>query len=197
MLAVTVQRRLWAHHSLWPVGLPTASLAGPIFATWIALASCFAAQPACDATREECGRRGSVQQMPGFGISLVTVLIPVILMLLASAADIALDPGSSVRSVLHFVGHPIVALLLALLFSFWSLGRSRHFSRKSVEVLQRLPDPTATILLVIGAGGGFNQVLVQSGVGSAIATMARGSHASPLVLPGRRGTRTRGDRSAR
>jgi len=42
--------------------------------------------------------------------------------------------------------------------------------------------PTATILLVIGAGGGFNQVLVQSGVGGAIAKAAIGSHASPLIL---------------
>jgi GntP family gluconate:H+ symporter len=42
--------------------------------------------------------------------------------------------------------------------------------------------PTAAILLVIGAGGGFNQVLVESGVGRAIADLARGTHASPLVL---------------
>src|SRR5207237_10147994 len=42
--------------------------------------------------------------------------------------------------------------------------------------------PTATILLVIGAGGGFNRVLVQSGVGQAIADVALGWHASPLLL---------------
>ena len=42
--------------------------------------------------------------------------------------------------------------------------------------------PTATILLVIGAGGGFNQVLVQSGVGRAIAKLAFGSPLSPLLL---------------
>jgi GntP family gluconate:H+ symporter len=42
--------------------------------------------------------------------------------------------------------------------------------------------PTATILLVIGAGGGFNAVLVQSGVGRAIAAVAVGSHTSPLLL---------------
>jgi len=111
------------------------------------------------------------------------VLIPVILMLLASAADITLDAASSVRSALHIIGHPIVALLLALLFSFWSLGRARHFTR--AEVLKFCNDclaPTATILLVIGAGGGFNQVLVQTGVGRAIADVAIGSHASPLVL---------------
>jgi GntP family gluconate:H+ symporter len=104
-------------------------------------------------------------------------------MLLASVADLTLDPASTVRSALHFVGNPIVALLLALLFSFWSLGRPRRFTRE--EVLKFCNDclgPTATILLVIGAGGGFNQVLVQSGVGRAIAAMAIGSHASPLIL---------------
>jgi gluconate:H+ symporter, GntP family len=161
------------------VGLPTAALAGPIFATWIAPRIVLPAENPL--ARQLEGE--SVQDMPGFGISLFTVLIPVILMLLASAADVGLDPESTVRAALHFAGHPIVALLLALLFSFWSLGRSRRFTRE--EVLKFCNDclaPTATILLVIGAGGGFNQVLVQSGVGRAIAEMALGSSASPLIL---------------
>jgi len=143
------------------VGLPTAALAGPIFAAWIAPRIVLPAENAL--ARQLEGE--SVQDMPGFGISLFTVLIPVILMLLASAADVTLDSASTVRAGLHFVGHPIVALLLALLFSFWSLGRPRHFTRE--EVMKFCNDclgPTATILLVIGAGGGFNQVLVQSGV---------------------------------
>ena len=161
------------------VGLPTAALAGPIFAAWIAPRIALPAENPL--ARQLEGE--SVQEMPGFGISVFTVLIPVMLMLLASAADIALDPASSARSALHFVGNPIVALLLALLFSFWSLGRPRHFTRE--EVMKFCNDclgPTATILLVIGAGGGFNQVLVQSGVGGAIAHMVIGSHVSLLVL---------------
>jgi len=161
------------------VGLPTASLAGPIFATWIAPRIVLPAENRL--ARQLEGE--SVQDMPGFGISLFTVLIPVFLMLLASAADIFLDPASPLGSALHFIGHPIVALLLALIFSFWSLGRPRRFTRE--EVMKFCNDclgPTATILLVIGAGGGFNQVLVQSGVGRAIADVAIGSHASPLLL---------------
>jgi len=161
------------------VGLPTAALAGPIFATWISPRIVLPAEnPIAKQLEGE-----SVAQMPGFGISLFTVLIPVILIVLASAADMTLDPASSVRAALHFVGHPIVALLLALLFSFWSLGRPRHFTREQVmKFCNDCLAPTATILLVIGAGGGFNQVLVQSGVGGAIAKMAIGSHASPLIL---------------
>jgi len=161
------------------VGLPTAALAGPIYATWIAPRITLPADNPL--ARQLEGE--SVPNMPGFGISLFTVLIPVILMLLASASDIALDPRSPTRAALHFAGNPIVALLVALLFSFWSLARPRHFTKEDLmKFCNDCLGPTATILLVIGAGGGFNQVLVQSGVGGAIAKAAIGSHASPLVL---------------
>ena len=163
------------------VGLPTAALAGPIFATWISPRVVLPAEnPLADQLRGD-----TVERMPGFGISLFTVMIPVLLMLLASAADafVPADAAGPVRAALHFVGHPIVALLLALLFSFWSLGRARRFTRE--QILKFYNDclgPTATILLVIGAGGGFNAVLVQSGGGRVIADVATGSHVSPLLL---------------
>lgn len=169
------------------VGLPIASLAGPIFAAWIAPRIVLPAENPLAAQLEgssvASGGLDAVAEAPGFGISVFTVLIPVILMLFASTADVTLDTASPVRSALHLVGHPIVALLLALLFAFWALGRARRFTRG--QVLKFCNDclaPTATILLVIGAGGGFNQVLVQSGVGRAVAETATGLHASPLVL---------------
>ena len=161
------------------VGLPTASLAGPIFASWVAPRIALPAENPVAAQFE-----GGVQrELPGFGISVFTVLLPVILMLCASVADVALPPASTLRSALDFVGSPIVSLLLALLFSFWSLGYRQHFTRD--QILKFANDclaPTATILLVIGAGGGFNRVLLESGVGKAIAEIALGSHASPLIL---------------
>ena len=161
------------------VGLPTAALAGPIFAAWVAPRIPLPAENPVAAQL----RGDSTERMPGFGTSLLTVLIPVILMLLASTATATLDAASRVRAALQFVGHPIVALLLALLVSFWSLGRARRFTRE--QLLKFCNDclaPTAAILLVIGAGGGFNAVLVQSGVGRAIADVASGSHVSPLLL---------------
>ena len=166
------------------VGLPTAALAGPIFASWIApRISLPAENPIAAQFTGGTGGMGGTAVMPGFGISLFTVLLPVILMLCASAADVALDSASTIRGALDFVGGPIVALLLALLFSFWSLGYRQHFTRD--QILKFANDclaPTATILLVIGAGGGFNRVLLDSGVGKAIADIALGSQASPLLL---------------
>jgi GntP family gluconate:H+ symporter len=161
------------------VGIPTAALAGPIFASWISPRIPLGAE---NPIAQQLGGE-STQQTPGFWISVITVLIPVILMLSSTAADFALPPTSTLRTTLDFIGLPIVALLLALLFSFWSLGRTRHFTKE--QLLKFCNDclaPTATILLVIGAGGGFNQVLIASGVGKAIANMAIGMNASPLVL---------------
>ncbi len=161
------------------VGLPTAALAGPVFATWIAPRISL---PPSNPLADQLGGE-STRDTPGFGISVFTVLVPVLLMLLSSAGDFLLDETSAARPILHFLGHPIVALLIALLFSFWSLTRARGFTRE--EVLKFCNDclaPTATILLVIGAGGGFNSVLVKSGVGNAIANVAVASHTSPLLL---------------
>src|SRR5258707_1414413 len=161
------------------VGLPTAAIAGPMFATWIAPRIQLPAENPMAA--QLVGE--SERAMPSFGISVFTVLLPVILMLLASAAALALDAQSPVRAALDFIGSPIVVLLLALLFSFWALGFRQHFTRN--QILKFANDclgPTAAILLIIGAGGGFNRVLIESGVGKAIADVALGSHASPLLL---------------
>ena len=164
------------------VGLPTAALAGPLYATWIAPRIQLPAQnPMADQLVGSAD--GGSRELPSFGISLLTVLLPVMLMLLASVADVTFDAANPVRQALDSVGSPIVSLLLALLFSFWSLGFRQRFTRD--QILKFAGDclaPTATILLVIGAGGGFNRVLLESGVGKAIADAALGSRASPLLL---------------
>lgn len=159
------------------VGLPTASLAGPIFAAWIAPRITLPPDNPMAATLE-----GTSTRMPGFAISVLTVAIPVLLMLVASAAAVLLPEGA-LRGALELVGSPVVALLLALLFSFWSLGWRQGFTRAGILSLTNdCLAPTAAILLVIGAGGGFNRVLIASGVGDAIASLAIGLSVSPLLL---------------
>ena len=183
MLAVTAYKADIGRTILYGllVGLPTAALAGPIFGSWISRRIQLPAENPMAAQLEGAGNQDAPS--PGFGISVFTVLVPVLLMLLSTVADLVLDPGSKVLTFTHFVGNPIVALLLALLFSFWSLARPRHFTR--YDIMKFCNDclaPTAAILLVIGGGGGFNQVLVQSGVGGAIAHVALGANISPLLL---------------
>ncbi|NUR33836.1 MAG: permease DsdX [Gemmatimonadaceae bacterium] len=162
------------------VGLPTAALAGPLYASFIAPRIVL---PAHNPLAAQLEGGTTDQPMPSFTVAVATVMTPVLLMLVGSAGAVLLQAGSPVRPVVDFVGNPIVALLIALLLSFWSLGRARRLTRG--QILRFTNDclaPTATILLVIGAGAGFNQVLLRSGVGTAIARVAIGSHASPLLL---------------
>ena len=183
MLAVTAYKADIGRTILYGllVGLPTAALAGPIYGSWISRRIALPAENPMAAQLEGAGNQDAPS--PGFGISVFTVLVPVLLMLLSTVADLFLESGNKVLSFTHFVGNPIVALLVALLFSFWSLARPRHFTRHDImKFCNDCLAPTAAILLVIGGGGGFNQVLVQSGVGGAIAHVALGSSISPLFL---------------
>jgi GntP family gluconate:H+ symporter len=181
MLAVGAYHADVGKTILWSllIGLPTAALAGPIYASWVAPRIRLARDNPMAAILE-----GTVPKvMPSFAVAVLTVLVPVILMMAASVADMTLGADDQVRRVLDFTGNPVVSLLIALLISFWSLGARQGFTRG--DILKFTNDclaPTAAIILVIGAGGGFNRVLIASGVGNAIAGIAATSHASPLLL---------------
>ena len=181
MLAVTAYKADVGKTILFSilVGLPTAALAGPVYGAWISRRIAFPRENPMAAQLEGA----APASMPPFAVALFTVLIPVFLMMGASAADMLLATGNSFRTALDFIGNPIVSLLVALLFSFWSLGARQGFTRE--QILKFTNDclaPTATIMLVIGGGGGFNKVLLASGVGDAVARYAIDSHASPLIL---------------
>jgi len=164
------------------VGFPTAVLAGPVFAMLIARRVTL---PAHNPMAEQLEGIGAVDsaQLPSFGLSLFVILFPVVLMLGASAADVALAAGSTGRTALDFLGSPVVAILLTLLFSFWALGIRRGLTAGKILALTNdCLAPTAAILLVIAAGGGFNRVLIDSGVGTSIADIATRASISPLLL---------------
>jgi len=84
---------------------------------------------------------------------------------------------------MDFIGHPITALLAALLLATYTFGYARGFNSKQVlKFLDASLAPTAAIILIIGAGGGFKQMLVASGVGDAIGHLAVQTQFSPILL---------------
>jgi len=162
------------------VGLPTAMIAGPIFGKFI---SKYVPGEASPELLAQLAHEPEARELPGFGITLLTVLLPVVLMLLKTFADVAFDEKNVVRQWLDFIGHPITALLAALLLSLYTFGTARGFTSK--QIMKFVDDslaPTAAIVLIIGAGGGFKQMLVASGVGNAIGQMALHAQISPILL---------------
>jgi GntP family gluconate:H+ symporter len=162
------------------VGLPTAIIAGPLFGTFIA--RYVVTQPAPELA-EQLAHEPEAKTLPSVGITLVTVLLPVFLMLCKSFADIVLAEGTTSRRWLDFIGDPIIALLAALILSFFTFGYARGFNTNRVlKFVDESLAPIASIILIIGGGGGFKQMLVDTGVGNAIGQLALQTNVSPIIL---------------
>ncbi|WP_237886496.1 GntP family permease [Pseudomonas sp. PGPR40] len=162
------------------VALPTAIIAGPIFGTFIA--KHIPGHPNQELV-DQLVRDEDAGDLPSFGITLITVLSPVFLMLLKTFADVALPDGNFFRTFMDLIGHPISALLLALLLSLYTFGYKQGIgSQQMLKWLDASLAPTAAIILIIGAGGGFKQMLVTSGVGNVIGNMAVAAQISPILL---------------
>ncbi|MGW1057327.1 GntT/GntP/DsdX family permease [Micromonospora rubida] len=125
----------------------------------------------------------TARRAPKFWPAVITVLLPVALMLLRAVGELALPEDSAGRKALDIVGAPIVALLAGVIVAMFTLGFQAGFSRKQVSsVLGGSLPPIAGILLIVAAGGGFKQVLVDAGVGNLVADAAENASLSPLVL---------------
>lgn len=123
------------------------------------------------------------EEMPSFSASVISALIPVFLMAVLGAAEIALPEGHPFLNVMMFFGSAPIALLIALLLSFYVLGI--RIGRSLEDVMQSCVDsvkPMAIIILVIGAGEAFKQILVDSGVADYIQSLTDGWAISPILL---------------
>jgi GntP family gluconate:H+ symporter len=162
------------------VGIPAAVIAGPLYAKLIAP---HIELPAENPMAAEFVDHGADQNLPGFSLTLFTILFPVILMLVGSAADAFSPPKSLINNWLHLIGNDSMALLIGVLFSFITLGRMRGFTADTIlRFSNECLAPTATITLLVGAGGGFGRILQDSGVANAIIAAAMQSHVPLLFL---------------
>lgn len=122
-------------------------------------------------------------EMPSFGISLLTALIPVILMAMATTSELTLAEDSSLRHMLGFIGNPTTSMLLAVIFAIVFLGINRGRKMQDIMDKSSLALSSATmIIMIIAAGGAFKQVLIDSGIGTDLAVFFETSTLSPLVL---------------
>ncbi len=122
------------------------------------------------------------EEMPGFITSLLTSLMPVILIASQVIVEIAV-PESAVMPFFDFIGNPNIALLLSVILAFFTFGLNR--GKKMKEVMQSVAEAVSgisMILLIIAGGGAFKQVLIDSHIDQYIADIMAGSTLSPLLL---------------
>lgn len=169
------------------VAIPTIILAGPVFSRWAAkwvpvdVPTLFLE----NGEEAEAGRTTEVERKrPAFALALISILLPVVLMLGKALADIVAQKSTAEwKVILDFLGTPAIALTIAVLAGFFLLGIPGGMNRKTLaaSMSSALP-PIAGILLIVGAGGGFKQVLVDTGIGQVIASFASGSNGIGILL---------------
>ncbi|MFB7886073.1 GntP family permease [Microbacterium sp. NPDC056057] len=163
------------------IAIPAVIVAGPLFS---GLAARWVRVPVPDlfVTAEDEGEQQT--RRPSFAATLASILLPVVLMLARAIADI-IAPGSTApaKAVIDFLGTPAVALLIAVIVGFFVLGGGAGFGRAEIaKSVGSSLGPIAGILLIVGAGGGFKQVLVDTGIGDVIANLIAESGLSILFL---------------
>lgn len=171
------------------VAVPTVILAGPLFgklaARWVnvPVPELFSAPD--QAERDDAADEAQESKpRPSFAATLATILLPVALMLGSAVVDVVSPKsGGELKKVLDVLGTPPVALGIALIAGMLVLGRGGRMTREamSATMSNALP-PIAGILLIVGAGGGFKQVLVDTGIADTIADAIRDSSLPVLLL---------------
>jgi gluconate:H+ symporter, GntP family len=182
MLAVTMFKADVGRTIFWAllIGIPTAVIAGPLYAKLIAP---HIQVPDENPMADQLAGREEDRDLPGFWLSVLAIVLPVLLMLVGSWADVFSAPGRALNNTLRLMGNDDMALLIGALFSFVTLGTMRGFSRDTIlRFSTECLGPTAAITLLIGAGGGFGRVLEDCGVSSAIMTLALRGHVPLLLL---------------
>ncbi|OUS93479.1 GntP family permease [Rhodococcus sp. NCIMB 12038] len=167
------------------VAIPTVIIAGPLFSN---LAARWVDVPVPElyvTVEERVGAEAAAERRrPSFAASLCAILLPVVLMLGKAIADVvAADSESPAKALLDFLGTPVVALAFAVLAGMLLLGRGGGMDRKAIAAsLESSLPPIAGILLIVGAGGGFKQVLIDTGIADVIAEAINGSALPVLFL---------------
>jgi GntP family gluconate:H+ symporter len=159
------------------VAFPCAIIAGPIFGRLVGPRIQLEPGSIADQFSE-----ATAERPPSLAITLFTILLPVLLMLLASLAQATMADGL-LRHALTFTGNPLIALLIATVVALFTLGRACGFDGpRLLRFAEEALPPIASVLLVVGAGGGFGRVLDAAGAARAIAHAMGGLPISPLLL---------------
>ncbi|MCT4403668.1 gluconate permease [Leuconostoc falkenbergense] len=171
------------------VAIPAAIVAGPIFTK---LAQKFA--PDAFVVKKQLTAFGQqkafqIDETPSFGISVLTSLFPVLLMGITTVYTIIYNDGQpfknpkGIDAFITMIGNPVAAMIISLVFALWAMGW--HQGRATKDMMVTVEDAVksiAMLLLIIGGGAAFKQILIDGGISKQISDLFIHSAISPLIL---------------
>lgn len=169
------------------VAIPTVILAGPLY-TRVArkvVPDAFNKTGNIASLGEQ--KTFQLEETPAFGISVLTAMFPVLLMAISTILDMIQKEtgfeGNTLIEIVRLIGNPSSAMLISLFLAFYTMGIARNTPIK--DVMDSCTSSIAAIgmmLLIIGGGGAFKQVLIDGGVGDYVAELFTGTSMSPIIL---------------
>ncbi|CAI6328803.1 GntP family permease [Bacillus subtilis] len=169
------------------VAVPTVLIAGPLFTK-------FAKKivPASFAKNGNIASLGAqktfnLEETPGFGISVFTAMLPIIIMSVATIIDLLQETigfaDNGVLAFIRLIGNASTAMIISLLVAVYTMGIKRNIPVKTVmDSCSTAISQIGMMLLIIGGGGAFKQVLINGGVGDYVADLFKGTALSPIIL---------------
>ncbi|NRF02735.1 gluconate permease GntP [Bacillus subtilis] len=169
------------------VAVPTVLIAGPLFTK-------FAKKivPASFAKNGNIASLGTqktfnLEETPGFGISVFTAMLPIIIMSVATIIDLLQETigfaDNGVLAFIRLIGNASTAMIISLLVAVYTMGIKRNIPVKTVmDSCSTAISQIGMMLLIIGGGGAFKQVLINGDVGDYVADLFKETALSPIIL---------------
>ncbi|PSA98009.1 gluconate permease GntP [Bacillus halotolerans] len=169
------------------VALPTVLIAGPIFTKFMKKIV-----PASFAKNGNISSLGTqktfkLEETPGFGISVFTAMLPIIIMSIATIIDLLQETigfaDNGLLAFIRLIGNASTAMIISLLVAVYTMGIARNIPMKTVmDSCSTAISQIGMMLLIIGGGGAFKQVLINGGVGDYVADLFKETALSPILL---------------
>jgi len=163
------------------IGLPSAIIAGPIYAKYISQRVPGNVPSYMDISHEN--NKYHKRELPKTLHIIILIAIPLGLIIANTISGIVIENDHSVKRILLFIGNPMVALLITTILCFWILGAKSGYNTQEIQdIATKALEPAGIIILVTCAGGVLKQILIDSGIGNIFAKYLISSNLPPLLL---------------
>lgn len=133
---------------------------------------------------EELTESDTPQKTPSFFSSMMPIVVPLFLIILASVFDFISPEGKSrFQTFIGFIGNKNIAMLAGTVIALWILARQKQWGiRKLEKAMERPLEIAGLIILITGAGGAFGAMIRNTGIGETIQQLASQGYEINLIV---------------
>lgn len=122
-------------------------------------------------------------ELPGFTAAILPIVIPLFLIILASAKNYIASPDSSLALIIDAVGNKNVAMLTGAIIAVWVLAKQKNWGMTALAKAMEKPlEIAGVIILITSAGGAFGGMIRHTGIGDWISSLAESGFEINYIL---------------